>query len=274
MSTRSAGRRRTARASRRRPLRRPARRAAGTASGRRRHARVSSGWIVATGAGLVAVLALTLIPLLQVPIATPAAPAAPEDVTAPRAVEVPAGAEDWTVRTAAATGIPVRALRAYAGAAATVAAEQPACGLAWNTLAGIGAIETRHGSHGGAVLRDDGYTEPAIRGIALDGTQSAVIRDTDDGRWDGDAVWDRAVGPMQFIPDTWERWGADGNGDGVADPNQIDDAALSAGRYLCAAGEMSSVEGWRRAILSYNRLEEYVDDVAAMAETYALRASG
>jgi membrane-bound lytic murein transglycosylase B len=77
---------------------------------------------------------------------------------------------------------------------------------------------------------------------------------------------------MQFIPDTWTRWGADGNGDGATDPNQIDDAALAAARYLCASGAMSSVEGWRAAIFSYNHLDVYVDDVAAVANRYATAA--
>jgi membrane-bound lytic murein transglycosylase B len=180
----------------------------------------------------------------------------------------------WSSRTAAATGIPERALRAYASAALTLKAEQPACGLGWNTLAGIGAIESAHGTHSGGHLDDAGYPQPAIRGIPLDGSASAAIADTDRGRWDGDATWDRAVGPLQFIPATWQRWGADGNGDGVADPDQIDDAALAAGRYLCAAGEMTSAVGWRRAIFSYNHLDSYVDDVAAAANTYAARAGG
>lgn len=178
----------------------------------------------------------------------------------------------WTERIAAATGITPRALQAYATAALVVGREQPACGIGWNTLAGIGAIESAHGSHGGATLGDDGYSRPEIRGIPLDGTRSARIDDTDGGRMDGDARWDRAMGALQFIPDTWMRWGADADGDGTASPDQIDDAALSAARYLCAAGEMSSVDGWRRAIFSYNNLESYVDDVAEVANTYAVRA--
>jgi membrane-bound lytic murein transglycosylase B len=180
----------------------------------------------------------------------------------------------WTGRTAVATGIPERALRAYASAALTLKAEQPACGLGWNTLAGIGAIESAHGTHSGGRLDDAGYPQPAIRGIPLDGSASAAISDTDGGVWDGDAVWDRAVGPLQFIPSTWQKWGADGDGDGVADPNQIDDAALAAGRYLCAAGEMTSASGWRRAVFSYNHLDSYVDDVAATADAYAARVAG
>ncbi len=180
----------------------------------------------------------------------------------------------WTERTAAAAGIPARALRAYAAAALTLAAEHPECGIGWNTLAGIGAIESGHGSHGGAVLREDGYPDPAIVGIRLDGTRSAVVVDTDGGAWDGDTEFDRAVGPLQFIPETWSRWGADADGDGRADPNQIDDAALGAARYLCAGGEMASVDGWRAAIFRYNNLTEYVDDVARTANAYALRAGG
>ena len=180
----------------------------------------------------------------------------------------------WTGTVAVRNGIPERALRAYAAASLTLRAEQPDCGLGWNTLAGLGAIESAHGTHDGGSLRADGYPDPPIRGIALDGTASAAISDTDGGRFDGDAVWDRAVGPLQFIPSTWQRWGADANGDGIADPNQIDDAALAAGRYLCAAGEMTSPTGWRRAVFSYNHLDTYVDDVAAAANAYAARAGG
>jgi membrane-bound lytic murein transglycosylase B len=180
----------------------------------------------------------------------------------------------WLARTAAETGIPARALLAYASAQLIVSVEKPACGIGWNTLAGIGSIESNHGRHGGAVLGDDGYPNPPIRGIPLDGTNSARIPDTDGGKWDGDPVWDRAVGPMQFIPSTWKKWGADGNGDGVADPNQIDDAALAAARYLCASGTMTTPAGWRAAIFSYNHLDSYVDGVAAAANRYAKAVTG
>lgn len=178
----------------------------------------------------------------------------------------------WLQRVADATGIPPRALRAYASADLTLAAEQPQCGLGWNTIAAIGAIESDHGRHGGAALSEAGYPVPAIRGPALDGDGVAAIRDTDRGVWDGDEVWDRAVGPMQFIPDTWTRWGADGDGDAVADPNQIDDAALAAAHYLCGANSMTDDAGWRAAVFSYNHLESYVDDVAGIANRYAASA--
>ncbi|WP_377107767.1 lytic transglycosylase domain-containing protein [Propionicimonas sp. T2.31MG-18] len=178
----------------------------------------------------------------------------------------------WAQRTAAAAGIPQRALLAYASATVTVSAEQPGCGLSWNTLAGIGAVESAHASHGGTHLLDSGFTRPAILGPSLNGRGVGTIRDTDNGALDGDRVWDRAVGPMQFIPSTWRRWGADGNGDGRADPNQIDDAALTAARYLCASGSLTTPERWRAAVLSYNHSGAYVDAVAAAANTYAAAA--
>jgi membrane-bound lytic murein transglycosylase B len=254
--------------------------------GRRRvRTRGGTWWPLVFVAAVLAVIATLIVVSVQLaaaresvvrafeepldPVAAPDAAAAPASASGVAAASGVVADPAWVQRTAAATGIPARALSAYAMAALVVAAEDPACGLAWNTLAGIGAIESGHGSHAGAVLRDDGYPDPAIRGIPLDGTASAVIRDTDGGAWDGDTEWDRAVGPMQFIPTTWEQWGADANGDGRADPNQIDDAALAAGRYLCAGGEMASVDGWRRAILSYNNLQAYVDDVAATADRYA-----
>lgn len=178
-------------------------------------------------------------------------------------------AQDWTAHVAAASGIPARALTAYASAQLELAELQPECGLGWTTLAAIGAIESGHGSHGDAVLGNDGYPSRAIVGPALDGTRFAAIADTDGGRFDGDAVWDRAVGPMQFIPSTWAKWGSDANGDGVADPNQIDDAALGAARYLCASGSMKSPEGWRAAVFSYNHVDAYVDQVATLANEFA-----
>ncbi len=200
------------------------------------------------------------------PVDTPAADAAPA-TTASRVDAT------WLASTSAATGIPARALVAYAAAELTLRAEQPSCGLGWNTLAALGDVESGHGTHGGSALGVDGRPVPAIVGPALNGQGYAAIRDTDAGAFDGDSVWDRAVGPLQFIPDTWVRWGADGDGDGAQDPNQIDDASLAAARYLCASGSLTSPEGWRRAVFSYNHLDAYVDRVAAIATRYAEAAA-
>ncbi|HEX6449934.1 MAG TPA: lytic murein transglycosylase [Trebonia sp.] len=185
----------------------------------------------------------------------------------------------WAARAAAATGIPDRAFLAYASADLTIEAEQPACGLGWNTLAAIGTVESANGTYGGTTLLASGYTSKPIIGVPLDGGKFgggtvAAIPDTDHGRLDGDPRWDHAVGPFQFLPSTWVRWGADGNGDGIASPNQIDDVALAAARYLCAPGTMTNAAGWRAAVFSYNHSNAYVNEVAGIANRYAADVRG
>jgi membrane-bound lytic murein transglycosylase B len=179
----------------------------------------------------------------------------------------------WLARVAAQTGIPPRALAAYARAHLRVAAEQPGCRVAWNSLAAIGGIESTHGSVHGSVLGEDGVPRPQILGPVLDGGAFGAVHDTDGGAFDGDTTWDRAIGPLQFIPSTWETWGADGDGDGISDPNQIDDAALAAARYLCHAGDLAEPDTWRRAIFSFNHSDAYVADIANLANVYASRSS-
>ncbi|MFT3945124.1 MAG: lytic transglycosylase domain-containing protein [Ancrocorticia sp.] len=177
----------------------------------------------------------------------------------------------WVVEIADHTGIPARAVAAYANASLALAESDPECGIGWNTLAGIGATESKHGSHDGAHLGDDGVVSPAIIGIALDGSAGvAAVYDTDGGLYDGDAVWDRAVGPMQFIPESWLYYGQDANGDGVADPQQIDDAALAAGTLLChRGGDVTSDDGWSAAVAAYNASLDYINVVAQRAEEFA-----
>ncbi|MBB1262460.1 lytic transglycosylase domain-containing protein, partial [Streptomyces alkaliterrae] len=153
------------------------------------------------------------------------------------APDVPDGPRDPdadTPRGRAEAGIPATVLDAYKKAEKALAKERPGCNLPWQLLAAIGKVESGHAS-GGAVDADGNTLRP-IRGPVLDGNGFALIKDTDKGAFDGDSRYDRAVGPMQFIPSTWAGWGADGNGDGKSDPNNIYDAALAAGRYLCAAG--------------------------------------
>ena len=176
----------------------------------------------------------------------------------------------WLVRAAAQTGIPARALRAYVGAAATANDSAPICGIGWNTVAAVGFVESAHGTYGGASIYTAGQARGPIVGPSLDGTGFAAIADTDAGVLDGDARWDHAVGPMQFIPSTWRLAGRDGNGDGTADPFNTDDAALSAATYLCAHGrDLSTAQGWTDAIYSYNQSDPYIRQVRAQAAAYA-----
>ncbi|GAB2860284.1 hypothetical protein GCM10027074_29330 [Streptomyces deserti] len=174
--------------------------------------------------------------------------------------EAGAGGAHGAVPTGAA--LPASVFAAYRQAEEELARTAPGCRLRWQLLAAIGQVES--GQARGGRVDADGTTVTPIRGPRLDGGAFAVIRDTDGGAYDGDAVYDRAVGPMQFIPSTWARWGADGNGDGRADPNNVFDAALAAGRYLCAGGrDLSDPAELDRAILGYNHSAAYLRTVRA-----------
>ncbi|SFT83495.1 Membrane-bound lytic murein transglycosylase B [Actinopolyspora lacussalsi subsp. righensis] len=165
-------------------------------------------------------------------------------------------------------GIPEPMLRAYRDAADRISETEPSCGLHWSVLAAIGRVESDHGDSGR--VDDSGTTVTAILGPRLNGGAGfAAVPDTDAGELDGDPVWDRAVGAMQFLPATWDRYGVDGNDDGVASPHNAHDAALAAGKYLCAAGGDLNRDGeLARAVFEYNHSERYVRDVLGWATAY------
>ena len=74
-----------------------------------------------------------------------------------------------------------------------------------------------------------------------------------------------AIGWMQFMPDTWARWGIDADGDGIADPWDPQDAIYSAARYLAASGAATDIAS---AVFSYNHAQWYVDEVLQLAQGY------
>ena len=177
----------------------------------------------------------------------------------------------WVSAISSRTGIPARALTAYADAQLATLMTTPGCHLGWTMLAGIGAVESQHGTFGGRSLRDDGTTTSTILGPPLDGSHGTkAVPATPAGLvLDGDPKWDHAVGPMQFIPSTWTRWGTSADG-GLPDPNDIDDAALTAARYLCAAGgDLITPRGWQAALGAYNAPAAYAVRVTELANTYA-----
>jgi membrane-bound lytic murein transglycosylase B len=173
---------------------------------------------------------------------------------------------------AARIDVPERMMRAYTTAELKVRSSNPRCGISWTMLAGIGRLESRHARHGGAALGENGTLNPPIIGIPLDGSPGVkAIKDTDHGVLDGDPTWDRAIGPMQFLPSTWTRWATRAAGDGVKpDPQNVDDAALSAARYLCSVGgDLTSAQGWWQAVLTYNNSARYGRDVYSGQDAYA-----
>ena len=142
---------------------------------------------------------------------------------------------------------------AYLGAARGA---PPACRLRPQLLAAIGQVES--GSAGGQSL-DGNRVTPGIFGPTLSGGGLPSVPDTDGGRLDRDSTWDRAVGPMQFLPAMWAKSGFDGDGDGTADPQNVYDAAVATAGFLCAGNrDLSVPTELAAAILSYNRSGPYL----------------
>ncbi|HST82991.1 MAG TPA: lytic transglycosylase domain-containing protein [Kineosporiaceae bacterium] len=164
------------------------------------------------------------------------------------------------------SGIPEPAYRAYVAAAAELARTDPSCGVSWTVIAGIGRVESNHGRYGGSTINADGLVTPPILGIRLDGSKAGTARisDSDNGQYDGDTAFDRAVGPMQFLPGTWKAYG------GGANPQNMNAAALGTARYLCAgSGSMTTQKGRWAAVFRYNHSDSYVSLVLSLADSYA-----
>ncbi len=171
---------------------------------------------------------------------------------------------------AAATGgglaIHPTALAAYQRSASTCP------GLRWELLAAVGQVESGHGSANGASIGPDGIVSPPILGPPLDGSgaggnTTAMAAGAWSGRWGVTGPWLQAVGPMQFLPSTFDAWAVDGDGDGRLDPHDLDDAVAAAAAYLC--GPAGRIDDERAALRRYNDSDAYVDEVLAWAGRYA-----
>jgi membrane-bound lytic murein transglycosylase B len=166
-----------------------------------------------------------------------------------------------------ALGIPKVALSAYRNAERMMAGADPGCGISWNLLAGIGRIESMHANGGATDAR--GTAIRPIYGPALDGTlpgNEVIVQNSAGGR----VTYARAMGPMQFLPGTWARYASDGDGDGVADPQNLYDSTLAAARYLCTGGlNLRLPSQVMAAILRYNNSMPYAQNVLGWAAAYA-----
>ncbi len=236
---------------------------------------ISGGIALASPAeDLKSVAASKASPALVVPGTALAMPAVPTSTgtQGPPGLVLPAGTVPGSSTPVAldSMGIPSRALEAYRRGALLVGAADPACHIDWALLAAIGRVESDHARFGGNQLDSAGVAQPGIIGVALDGTNgTARITDTDHGLLDRDTTYDRAVGPMQFIPSTWRVVGVDADGRGVKNPQDMADAAAATAVYLCSGpGDLTRPGDLRAAIWRYNPSDSYVRTVIAIADAY------
>lgn len=176
---------------------------------------------------------------------------------------------------AEAAGLHPVVLAAYLSASNRAGELSPGCVVRWQILAAIGQVESSNVA--GRQVAENGDVTPRIVGIALNGSGGTMaIPDSDGGTWDGDTVWDRAVGPTQFIPSSWRAYGQDGNSDGVADPHNIYDSSLATTVHLCAGNpvDLADRDQLATALRGYNNSSSYVSEVLRWVDTYDGMAAG
>lgn len=112
------------------------------------------------------------------------------------------------------------------------AAAATCTGMDWTLLAAVGQVESGHGRNAGV--------------------SSAG-----------------AVGPMQFMPATFDAYSVDGDHDGRLDPYSPADAVFTAAHYLCSGGA-GSPSGVRAALYRYNHADWYVELVLSVQQQIRL----
>ncbi|MGQ4732591.1 C40 family peptidase [Streptomyces sp. Ju416(a)] len=212
--------------------------------------------------------------LVLAALAHTSAAIAEEEENQRRQTLMSAGTEAVPASPSSVDGINAVTLSAYTRAAARVPSVRPKCtGMRWSVIAGIGAVESNHAA--GRTIAANGDITPRIIGPRLDGSgvggNTTAFTDTDGGRFDGDTAYDRAVGPMQFLPSTWSGpSGSDGNDDGTKDPHNAFDSALGTAMYLCGTGtsNLTDETQLRKAVLRYNNAGWYADKVISRIRAY------
>lgn len=190
---------------------------------------------------------------------TKSAPSAPSDQL-----------KQWSELHSGPYGIPERALRSYAYAAAAMQKAQPDCKLGWSTLAGIGAVSSDHGRADRGSIGKDGTVSPELRDLPDARAVGAPrIADTDAGVYDGNANVDYRMGPMQILPSDWEQFATDADNNGTPSPDSFDDATLTTARFLCSAGgDLTQPENWVRAVSQFNPTDGFDERVHAKTKSF------
>ncbi|GAA1482508.1 lytic murein transglycosylase [Gordonia sinesedis] len=194
-----------------------------------------------------------------------------QDEEKPEEREVPSlQLKAWSELHAGPYDVPERALRSYAYASAAMNKANPGCGIGWSTLAAIGDVSSDNGTASGASIDPNGRATPELRDLTQANPRNAEpIADTDAGRYDGSSRTDVTMGPMQILPSRWEQFATDADNDGKADPDNIDDATLTAARFLCASGgDLRQSDGWARAVSQFNSTPGFLQKVHAQAAIY------
>jgi len=191
----------------------------------------------------------------QVPVTTPQTSAPPK---VPEASEFDA----WASKTSQWLDIPLRAMVGYAKATTKLGKDVPGCHLSWVTLAAVGKVTTDHGRARGGQLGTTGVLDKPLGMIEVRDFYNKVVSTPN------------AAGPMQLTPSVWAKYQASSSG-GKPDVQNIDDAALSTGRALCAGGhDLSQGQTWWDAVSTLQPAPLFLHRTLATVNVYGTVGQG
>jgi cell wall-associated NlpC family hydrolase len=174
-----------------------------------------------------------------------------------RAAATGSALQSWADGLAGPLDIPARALLGYANGELVLRSEAPRCHLSWVTLAGLGKAGSDHGRIHGGRLDANGLPSRPLGAAPLQGAA-------------GENATDQRSGPLQLAPRQWSAAGRDVPGSAHPDVQDVDDAAIAAGRTLCAGGtDLSAGDSWWKAIARYRDSDLFRQQVLGNAQLYA-----
>jgi cell wall-associated NlpC family hydrolase len=165
--------------------------------------------------------------------------------------------DDWAANVGTALDIPPRALVGYATGELVARQEHPGCHLSWVTLAGLGKASSNHGRFGGVQIGPDGAMSKALGAVPLQGAA-------------GESATEKRSGPLQLTSQQWTRNDQSIPGSAKPDVQDVDDAAVAAGRVLCAGGaDLAAGTGWWKQVGAYRDSDLFRQQVLGNAQLYA-----
>jgi cell wall-associated NlpC family hydrolase len=198
------------------------------------------------------------------PSTTLTTPSVPKTTTPPTQPKVPQASEfdEWASKTSQWLDIPLRAMTGYARATVTLTKEIPGCHLSWVTLAAIGKVTSDHGRAQGGHVADTGAMDKALGTIEVRDFYNKVVSTAN------------AAGPMQLSPAIWGKYKTSANGSNP-DVQNIDDAAVSTGRALCADGhDLSQGQTWWDSVSALQSAPLFLHRTLATVNVYGTVGQG
>jgi len=170
--------------------------------------------------------------------------------------------EAWASKTSLWLDIPLRAMTGYAKATVSLTKEIPGCHLSWVTLAAVGKVTSDHGRVNSGHLGANGVMDKPLGTVEVRDFYNKVVSTAN------------ASGPMQLSPALWAKYKTSASGT-KPDPQNIDDAALTTGRALCADGhDLSQGQTWWGTVAELQSAPLFLHRTLATVNVYGTVGQG